>query len=153
MFGARGASSVDVSGSDAPLRNSLPEPGLPVDYCIFCYHGSARLLQHDNTQLLSRFVSDRGAILPRRFSHCCAKHQRALARTIKRTRSMNLIPFESKLHPRARFTSFKPSAAEIALGGNDTVGGLKGDSAVVAQRRAEESALLEGLSSSVLPRV
>lgn len=149
-----GASSVsiDLDVSEAPLKNALPEPGLPVDYCIFCYHGAERLLKHENTQLLSKFVSDRGAILPRRFSHACAKHQRALARTIKRARSINLLPFEAKLHPRARFTSYKPSAAEVALGGSDSFVGslhLSGDEPVVAQRRAEEAAILEGLAKNV----
>lgn len=138
--------------SSRHMKNALPEPGLPVDYCIFCYHGAQRLLKHENTHLLSKFVSDRGAILPRRFSHACAKHQRALARTVKRARSLNLVPFESKLHPRARFTSYKPSAAEVALGGlSDAFDGalrLSGDEPVIAQRRAEEAAILEGLSKN-----
>jgi len=53
----------------------LPPLGLNVDYCIFCYHGTS-FLRHDNAALLSKLVSDRGQILPRRFTHCCPKHQR-----------------------------------------------------------------------------
>lgn len=87
---------------------SAPEPGLPVDYCIFCYHGTG-MLRHDNTALLSKFVTERGALLPKRFTKACAKHQRKLNETVQRARWMNLIPFHGKLHPRLRFTSMKPS--------------------------------------------
>jgi ribosomal protein S18 len=65
-------------------------------------------MRHDNTALLSKFVTERGAILPRRFTKCCATHQRALARTVKRSRWLNLLPVHSKLHPRARFTALSP---------------------------------------------
>lgn len=56
-------------------RGTLPEPGLPVDYCVFCYHGTG-FLRADNTALLTKFISERGSILPRRFTKCCSKHQR-----------------------------------------------------------------------------
>ena len=88
---------------------SRADPGIQVDYCIFCYHGGA-MLRHDNTALLSKFVSERGAILPKRFTKCCPRHQRALALTIKRSRSLAVIPFHAKLHPAARFSSFSPPA-------------------------------------------
>ena len=42
---------------------------------------------------LRRFVSDRGRIESRRKSGTCAKHQRALARAIKRARHLALIPY------------------------------------------------------------
>jgi small subunit ribosomal protein S18 len=108
------AAAAAAPGDVAPVAPRTPhgaepaaEPGLPVDYCIFCYHGT-RLLSEENTALLSRFVGDRGAILPRRFTKCCAKHQRALAATVKRARSLNLVPVHAKLHPLARFSSLRP---------------------------------------------
>jgi small subunit ribosomal protein S18 len=88
-------------------RSPIPPLGLPVDYCIFCYHGVG-IMRHDNTTLLTRLVSDRGAILPARFTRCCKKHQRRLSIVIKRARSLYLLPVHSKLHPRARFTSLRP---------------------------------------------
>ncbi len=107
--------SLDVNVvTDSQLRFVPPEPGLPIDYCIFCYHGTSSLLASTNTSLLSRFVSDRGALLPRRFTHACVKHQRVLVRTIKRARALNLVPFLSKLHPRARFSSLSPARADAA---------------------------------------
>jgi small subunit ribosomal protein S18 len=96
--------------TETDVRGAAPDPSIPVDYCIFCYHGS-HILRHDNAALLSRFVSERGALLPRRFTKACATHQRKLATVVKRARWMNLIPFKGKLHPRLRFTSLRPNIA------------------------------------------
>ena len=43
--------------------------------------------------LLSRFITERGKIVPRRVSGVCAKNQRALATAIKRARHMALLPY------------------------------------------------------------
>lgn len=45
---------------------------------------------------LRRFVTDRGKILPRRITGTCAKHQRLVAREIKRSRALALLPFTTK---------------------------------------------------------
>lgn len=42
---------------------------------------------------LSRFIPERGKILPRRISGVSAKDQRRLARAIKRARTMALLPY------------------------------------------------------------
>jgi hypothetical protein len=39
-----------------------------------------------------------------------------LARTIKRTRWMNLLPYHSKLHPKLRYTSLNPLPDREGLG-------------------------------------
>lgn len=41
-------------------------------------------------QMMSRFVTDTGKILPRKYTHLCAKHQRAITKTIKQARN-NLL--------------------------------------------------------------
>jgi small subunit ribosomal protein S18 len=41
--------------------------------------------------LLKKFMTERGKILPRRISGNCAKHQRELATAIKRARVMLLV--------------------------------------------------------------
>ena len=38
----------------------------------------------------ARFVTDTGKILPRKYTGLCAKHQRAVTRTIKHSRNMLL---------------------------------------------------------------
>lgn len=46
-----------------------------------------------DADLLRRFVTDRGKILPRRVTGTSAKYQRKLAIAIKRARHMALLPF------------------------------------------------------------
>jgi len=45
---------------------------------------------------LKRFTSERGKIMPRRITGTCAKHQRELARAIKRARSLALLPYVTR---------------------------------------------------------
>ncbi len=47
--------------------------------------------------ILKRFLSETGKILPRRRTGLTAQEQRKLARTIKRARNMGLLPFVEKL--------------------------------------------------------
>ena len=42
---------------------------------------------------LGRFLNDRGKIKPRRQTGTCARHQRKLARAIKRARHLAMLPF------------------------------------------------------------
>ena len=43
---------------------------------------------------IKKYVSlDKGKILPRRITGCCAEHQRVVARQVKYARFMGLIPF------------------------------------------------------------
>jgi small subunit ribosomal protein S18 len=39
------------------------------------------------------FITERGKIIPKRISGCCARHQRALTHAIKRARTIALLPF------------------------------------------------------------
>ncbi|MFW8664739.1 30S ribosomal protein S18, partial [Candidatus Phytoplasma citri] len=49
-----------------------------------------------NTEILKKFISSEGKILPSRITGVCAKWQRKLAIAIKRARHMALIPFVEK---------------------------------------------------------
>ncbi len=60
--------------------------------CIFCAKHIDEI-DYKNVAMLSRFISDKGKILPRRITGVCAKHQRQLAAAIKRAREMALIPY------------------------------------------------------------
>ncbi len=68
--------------------------------CYFCETDHVSDLHYTNIPLLSFFVSEGGNILPRRVSHCCAKHQRKLARTIKHSRHLGLFPFRGNMSGR-----------------------------------------------------
>ena len=50
-------------------------------------------IDYKDTELLRRFISERGKILPRRVTGTSAKNQRRLTIAIKRARLMGLLPF------------------------------------------------------------
>ena len=60
-----------------------------------CYFTDHKVEKIDFTdyELLRKFVSDRGKILPRRVTGTKAIYQRELAVAIKRARHMALLPF------------------------------------------------------------
>jgi small subunit ribosomal protein S18 len=60
--------------------------------CRFCEAG-VQFLDYRDEKRLSRFLTERGKIIPRRVSGTCAKHQRMLTRSIKRARILALLPF------------------------------------------------------------
>ncbi len=53
-------------------------------------------IDYKDTNLLNRFMSDRGKILPRRATGTYAKNQRKLATAVKRARFMGLLPYVIK---------------------------------------------------------
>ncbi|HHT55764.1 MAG TPA: 30S ribosomal protein S18 [Acholeplasma sp.] len=60
-----------------------------------CYFTENKVTYIDfkDTDLLKRFINERGKILPRRVTGTSAKWQRKLAVAIKRARHMALLPF------------------------------------------------------------
>jgi small subunit ribosomal protein S18 len=60
-----------------------------------CYFTDNKVEKIDwkDADLLRRFISDRGKILPRRVTGTKANYQRELAIAIKRARQMALLPF------------------------------------------------------------
>lgn len=59
--------------------------------CLFCKSGKEP--SYKEREVIAAFVSDRGKIIPRERSGVCAKHQRGLAKSIKRARHLGLLPF------------------------------------------------------------
>ncbi|MGM9986858.1 MAG: 30S ribosomal protein S18 [Bacillaceae bacterium] len=60
--------------------------------CYFTANGITHI-DYKDTDLLKRFVSERGKILPRRVTGTSAKYQRKLTIAIKRARQMALLPY------------------------------------------------------------
>jgi small subunit ribosomal protein S18 len=60
-----------------------------------CYFKANHIdhIDFKDVDLLKRFVTERGKILPRRVTGTSAKYQRKLAIAIKRARHMALLPF------------------------------------------------------------
>jgi small subunit ribosomal protein S18 len=63
-------------------RVSPIKPDEPIDY--------------KNVELLQKFITERGKILPRRITGLTAKQQRELTQAIKRARIVALLPFVNK---------------------------------------------------------
>lgn len=60
--------------------------------CPFSGSGAPKI-DYKDVKLLSRFVSERGKIVPSRITAVSTKKQRELARAIKRARILSLLPF------------------------------------------------------------
>lgn len=56
---------------------------------------NAPKIDYKDVKLLSRYISERGKIVPSRITAVSAKKQRELARAIKRARVMALLPYVS----------------------------------------------------------
>ena len=54
---------------------------------------NAPKIDYKDTRLLQRFISERGKIVPSRITAVSAKKQRELARAIKRSRFLGLLPY------------------------------------------------------------
>ena len=52
-----------------------------------------RYVDYKDDRLLARFITDNGKILPSRLSGVDARHQRQLAKAVKRARFLALIPY------------------------------------------------------------
>ncbi|MDX2174885.1 MAG: 30S ribosomal protein S18 [Candidatus Sumerlaeia bacterium] len=53
----------------------------------------AEYVDYKDADLLRRFVTDRGKLLPRRMTGTSAKFQRLLTKAIKRARHLALLPY------------------------------------------------------------
>ena len=60
--------------------------------CPMC-EGAVRNIDYKDESTLSRFITERGKILPRRISGMCARHQRQVGTAIKRSRYLALLPY------------------------------------------------------------
>lgn len=60
--------------------------------CFFTANGITHI-DYKDVDMLKKFVSERGKILPRRVTGTSAKYQRMLTIAIKRARHMALLPY------------------------------------------------------------
>ena len=63
-----------------------------IKVCSFCMEKTSKI-DYKNYDMLRRYLTERAKIRPRRQTGTCARHQRALARAIKRARHLALLPF------------------------------------------------------------
>ncbi|MGY1439396.1 30S ribosomal protein S18 [Streptomyces reniochalinae] len=72
-----------------PRKSRKPKPN-PLEAAGITY------IDYKDTDLLRRFLSDRGKIRSRRVTRVTAQQQRRLARAIKNARDMALLPYASR---------------------------------------------------------
>ncbi|MGN0006277.1 MAG: 30S ribosomal protein S18 [Candidatus Gastranaerophilaceae bacterium] len=60
--------------------------------CSFCAD-KVEVIDYKDAQKLRKYLTEAGKILPRRITGNCAKHQRLLARAVKRAREASLLPY------------------------------------------------------------
>ncbi len=63
--------------------------------CAFC-QAKTDAIDYKDINTLKKYVAEGGKILPRRMTGTCAKHQRVLAKAIKRARLVDLLPFKGE---------------------------------------------------------
>ncbi len=57
------------------------------------WEAGVQIIDYKDERLLSRFLTERGKILPSRLSGTSARHQRQLSTAIKRARYIALLPY------------------------------------------------------------
>lgn len=60
--------------------------------CKFCAEKAKEILYTDYMKF-QKYLTERGKIVPSRISGNCARHQRQLARAIKKARALALLPY------------------------------------------------------------
>ena len=58
-----------------------------------CQMCAGKPVNYKDVMIVSKYINEKGKILPRRVTGTCAKHQREVAKEIKRARMIALLPF------------------------------------------------------------
>lgn len=64
-------------------------------HCHFCTN-NIKNIDYKDTENFKRFLDPFSKIMPKAQTNVCAKHQRKLARAVKRARLLALIPFVTR---------------------------------------------------------
>ncbi len=78
-----------------PQRRYFPRPRV----CFFCVERIERI-DYKDVDILRRFLSEDAKIKGRKQTGVCAKHQRQLARAIKRARYLAMLPYLAEVRLR-----------------------------------------------------
>ncbi|AVQ12215.1 30S ribosomal protein S18 [Leptospira santarosai] len=82
--------SVEVEGKPQRKQNKYKKK-----VCRFTADPElAKQINYKNIELLERFITNRGKIIPRRITGTSARYQRVLAREIRKARSIGLLPYK-----------------------------------------------------------
>ena len=82
----------DNKGRQSAARKN--EKMVKTKACQFCKDG-VKPIDYKDTNLLRKFISDRGKIRARRVTGNCTRHQRDIAMAVKNAREVALLPYTS----------------------------------------------------------
>ena len=77
--------------SNSPFENKKK-------FCPFSVPG-APIIDYKDTRLLSRYITEKGKIIPSRITGVSRKKQNELAKAIKRARFLSLLSYTNKSFP------------------------------------------------------
>ena len=83
----RGGTEIPGVESEVPFENKRK-------YCPFSQPGSPKI-DYKDIRLLSRYITEKGKIIPSRITGVSRKKQKELAKAIKRARFLALLPYVS----------------------------------------------------------
>ena len=58
-----------------------------------CQMCAGKSVDYKDVAIVSKYINEKGKILPRRMTGACAKHQRHIANQVKIARYMALLPY------------------------------------------------------------
>lgn len=58
--------------------------------CMLC---AGKTVSYKEPEILRKYINEKGKIVARRVTGTCARHQRVIAREIKRARAIALLPY------------------------------------------------------------
>ena len=76
--------------SNSPFENKKK-------FCPFSQPGSPKI-DYKDTRLLTRYITEKGKIVPSRITGVSRKKQRELAKAIKRARFLSLMSYTGKIY-------------------------------------------------------
>ncbi len=82
---------LERDGDDRSSRTMKSKVYFKRKVCKFC--AQKVKIDYKDIDVLRKYTTERGKILPRRITGTCAKHQRQLTQAIKRARILALLPF------------------------------------------------------------
>ena len=58
-----------------------------------CQMCAGKSVDHKDVPIITKYINEKGKILPRRVTGNCAEHQRFISKQIKRARAIALMPY------------------------------------------------------------
>lgn len=108
------------------------------------------LIDYKNPEILKRFITDRGKIIPRRISGATAKQQRSICQAVKRARYLSLLPYCLAHRTERNFGAEMSAIAALSMGSSRFQrggrGGDRGDRPNREQPEAQAPELEKGES-------